>query len=321
MLGAAGPGRELNFLPDDFPGPAGAGDVLPVLIGSGTGAVLEELLGRLESAFGPDVPLAVVDKEEDILAANGARARFAGKNIFWPASRQRFRRRHPQRPDPLAGRPRGQGAAAPAQSLLSPPRSDHYAAIKTAQDASSRTNFWDRARYAKLQEPLPRMLMLNEQVFSHGRNRGRLLPAGRTPPVAASARRRIRRAWRVLSNAFCPRSSNSSPTSSLPSTTWAWTVRACWPNCWSVCACPWHPGSSTTPTWCSTCIRVWSIPGPPSSPGTCWTTWIPCALGFERVAYLPLGVDVQRFLPPDQAPDRPSGRSAPGLGRPGGLCG
>ena len=303
MLGAAGPARELSLLPDDFPGPAGTDDVLPVLVGSGTGAALEELLGRLESALGPDAPLAVVDKEEDILTANGARERFAGKNILWPAAGD------PSVVDTLNALTRWQAAhgGRALLPLLNPfylrLDRDYYAAIKTACEASARTPFWDRARYAKFQEPLPRILMLTSKYFLMGEI------------VAACSRLGVPHRLLQLADGEFGRGEFierllSAVIEFKPD--FVFTIN--------------HLGVDREGVLAELLERLhlplasWFVDNPHLvlylylrlvNPWTAIFTWDADnldslrALGFERVAYLPLGVDVRRFLPPDQAPGRP----------------
>ena len=86
MLGPAGKTRESAFLPDpsSYSDRSGGQRNLPVLIGSGTGAALEEITSHLEKAYGKNFHLAVVDKEESILVQNQVRRRFAVyPGILW----------------------------------------------------------------------------------------------------------------------------------------------------------------------------------------------------------------------------------------------
>ena len=173
MLGEGGAARELSFLPspEELPGTAKTQEVLPVLIGSGTGAALEDLSERLETAFGPHFLLAVVDRERDILAANGALERFSGKkSILWLDGDPP----HATLDDTLRALTRWQAdnGGKPFLSLLNPfylrLDREYYTAVKKACEASSKANFWDRARYAKFREDLPRILMLTSKYFLMG---------------------------------------------------------------------------------------------------------------------------------------------------------
>ena len=192
MLGSAGLARELRILPEpcDFPGPAadfGSGpdfgpdsgmsgapaagtfpqSFLPVFVGSGVGVALQEAVTRLEKAHGPSFALAVVDKEEDILAVSGLRNTFAGyPGIVWITTPEpdgavreltRFQERHGQRPlFPLVN---------PFYLRLD---RDYYSAVTAACEASRKADFWDRARYPKFKEALPRILLISSKYFLNG---------------------------------------------------------------------------------------------------------------------------------------------------------
>lgn len=177
-LGSAGVARELSILPPPealerrnsvSAGGCGAQEqtVLPVLIGSGTGAALEALTARLEKAYGPDFFLAVIDKEEDILAVNGLQERFAAyPGIHWL----------------------GASEAASASSELTKLQSaygnrplfpilnpfylrldrEYYHFLHQLCDASNRVDFWGKARYAKFTEKTPRILLLTSKYFLMG---------------------------------------------------------------------------------------------------------------------------------------------------------
>ena len=201
MLGSGGPEREHAFLPppEIFPGQtaaarssvtspptvrqssaSGAGkntqkaaspriaqDVLPVLIGSGTGAALEEIVARLEAAHGTEFLLAIVDREVDILAANALQKRFAVYNgITWitPLHVEDALKTLTHWQESHGGKP--------LQPLLNPfyLRLDrnYYSAVKTACEASAQANFWDRARYVKFKGSQPRILLLTSKYFLMG---------------------------------------------------------------------------------------------------------------------------------------------------------
>ena len=304
MLGSAGFARELSFLPDGYPDRTGDREALPVLIGSGTGAALGELVSRLEAAFGPDFPLAVVDREEDILAASGLRQRLAGKpNIVWPASPGAS-------PDKtLRALTRWQSAhgGRPLLPLLNPfylrLDREYYAAVKTACEASARSNFWDKARYAKFKEPLPRILMLTSKYFLMGEI------------VAACGRLGVPHQLLQLPDGELGRGEFierflSAVIEFKPD--FVFTIN--------------HLGVDREGVLADLLEQLrlplasWFVDNPHLvlylysrlvNPWTAIFTWDADnldslrALGFERVSYLPLGTDVQRFLPPDQVPSRP----------------
>ena len=181
MLGPAGPARELSILP---PFPAGAAApapepdggtgrpfapqcFLPVLIGSGAGYALAELVARLERDHGPDFLLAVVDKEDDILEASGLRPRFAaysGLSWFGNAASAEL----------LEALTRWQTAngGLPLRPVLNPfylrLDRDYYRAAQQACEASAAADFWSKARHAKFKEPLPRILLMTSTYFLMG---------------------------------------------------------------------------------------------------------------------------------------------------------
>ncbi len=305
MLGGSGVVRELSFLPGDFPGPDGVQDVLPVLIGSGTGAALAEVANRLEAAFGPNFSLAVVDREEDILAANGVRERFSGKKgIFWPNSGSpglslgdtlgaltRWQSRH------------GGKALLP---LLNPfylrLDREYYASVKAACAASAKANFWDKIRYAKFKEPLPRILMLTSKYFLMGEI------------VAACARLGIPHRLLQLPEGEFGRSEFIESLLAAVNEfkpDFVFTIN--------------HLGVDREGVLAELLqnlrlpLASWFVDNPHLvlylysrlvNPWTAIFTWDADnldslrELGFERVSYLPLGTDVQRFLPPDHMADR-----------------
>lgn len=174
MLGPAGPARELGFLPgpDVLPGPLRPNppapqDKLPVLIGSGTGAALDEIVSRLEAAHGPAFLLAVVDREEDILAANGLPERHALRpGLVWI--------RHGDADAALNELSRWQSehGGLPLLPLCNPfyLRLDRpfYAAINAACAASAKADFWSRARAPRFRGSVPRILLLTSKYFLMG---------------------------------------------------------------------------------------------------------------------------------------------------------
>jgi spore maturation protein CgeB len=196
MLGPAGPARELALLPPEgaleerapqspplppglsavdavAPSPAApfgrpsAQRALPALIGAGTGAALEALLRRLEKTYGEDFALAVVDKEEAILAATQVRERFADRpQLVWIRS--------PDSQDALRELSALQNAhdGKPLLPLLNPfylrLDRDYYQAVHKACQASGAANFWEKARYAKFRGAAPRLLLLTSRYFLMG---------------------------------------------------------------------------------------------------------------------------------------------------------
>ncbi len=196
MLGAAGPERELAFLPppDVLPGsvasafsvpgwPAGLSvpdsapaaqtpawppqAALPVLLGSGAGPALEALAQRLAEAHGPAFRLAVVDKEQDILAVNGLRRRFARyPGILWITA--------PEEDGALARLTewQDQQGGLPLLPISNPfylrLDRDYYAALRNACEASAKADFWDKARTPRFTGDTPRILLLTSKYFLMG---------------------------------------------------------------------------------------------------------------------------------------------------------
>jgi len=171
MLGSAGPEREIRLLSnlDDFPGPSGpaAQDRLPVLLGSGSGAIFQELVARLTKAYGPGFLLAVLDKEEDILKVSGLRERYADcPGIIWL--------RNPDSTEAIKELTRWQNAhrGLPLLPLVNPfylrLDRDYYGALSKACEASRQADFWERSRYAKFKEDQPRLLLLTSKYFLIG---------------------------------------------------------------------------------------------------------------------------------------------------------
>ncbi|WP_353116444.1 glycosyltransferase [Nitratidesulfovibrio sp.] len=198
MLGPGGPARELALLapyerlraerpsgaaPPDITGPSDTSEisgtagpsaspapsappVLPVLLGAGTGAALARLL-ELHPG-----PVAVVDRSTEILAATRLRERHAddacGGRILWVTD--------DDTDVALRTLTRWQYEHGGLQLLPLPHpfylRLDraHYARLRDVLSASARFNFWERAAYPKFADPaaLPRMLLITSQYFLMG---------------------------------------------------------------------------------------------------------------------------------------------------------
>ncbi|MDR3175876.1 MAG: glycosyltransferase [Desulfovibrio sp.] len=167
LPGPGGVKRELSFLPpeSEFPGPVK--NFVTVLIGSGVGAALAEIVRRLHAAFGTDFSLAVVDKEHDVTAQTRLREKFvAYPGIVWIS-----------REDPgdalreltfLQSRLGG----LPFLPLLNPLylRLDrcYYRQVEAACAASARVDIWSRMRYPKFADADARVLLLTSAYFLMG---------------------------------------------------------------------------------------------------------------------------------------------------------
>lgn len=169
LLGRGGKAREMAVLVPLHAqsSPFSPESHLPVLIGSGVGFALEELVRELEQTRGKNFPLAVVDKEEALLKAGMVRERFRGyPGILWITEQNetcalgkltRWQEEH------------GQKALFP---LVHPfyLRLDktYYGAIREAVSASARCNFWTRAAYPKFANGETRLLLLTSKYFLTG---------------------------------------------------------------------------------------------------------------------------------------------------------
>lgn len=163
ILGPAGPERELAFVPEAS---AISRRHLPVLLGSGLGHALEELLAKLKEAQGPSFRLAVVDREEDILATSGLKDKYAASpNMVWISAAS------PEAAMKELGKWQAQNGGGLFLPLAHPFYQrldrDYYGKLRADLEASSKADFWGRADYAKFQGP-PRVLLLTSSYFLIG---------------------------------------------------------------------------------------------------------------------------------------------------------
>ncbi|MDR1125447.1 MAG: glycosyltransferase [Deltaproteobacteria bacterium] len=165
MLGEAGKARELSILPD-FASCSPAGR-LPVLLGSGLGHALKELVAFLEREQGPDFHLAVLDKESSLLKLTGLRAAYAKyKNLVWvdePDSTNALL---------LLGKWQLEHAGKAFLPVANPfyLRLDrpYYGRLRDALAASASYDFWSRADYPKFKDAKPRILLITSKYFLIG---------------------------------------------------------------------------------------------------------------------------------------------------------
>ncbi len=157
MLGAGGVARELAIL---APFEEGVPIGLPVLLGAGVGAALERLLELT------DGPVAVVDKEVEILEATGVKARFSDPRIIWV---------HEQLPEAALSaltrwqvENRGFSFLPLAHPFYLRLDRGYYSTLQTSLAASLKFNFWERAAYPKFREKTPRILFLTSKYFLIG---------------------------------------------------------------------------------------------------------------------------------------------------------
>ncbi|GAB7079831.1 DUF3880 domain-containing protein [Megalodesulfovibrio paquesii] len=159
MVGRQGRAGEAALVQEALRGTPPPADSLLVLLGSGLGAALETLC-----AAHPGAPVAVVDKELDILAATGLQERHPG--VEWITA--------PDAAAALAALTRWQMAhnGRPFHPIALPfyLRHDrgHYQALQDRLAASQTHNFWDRARQPRFTHWPPRILGVTSQYFLMG---------------------------------------------------------------------------------------------------------------------------------------------------------
>ncbi|SKA69907.1 CgeB family protein [Desulfobaculum bizertense] len=136
-------------------------ELLPVLLGSGSGAALDALL---EVCTGP---VAVVDCETQVLECTGLRDRYANESrVFWVSD-----------PDPQVvlrqltewqvqhGRKKFSPIALPAYRRLN---RAYYGEVLSCLEASQKYDFWSQVSYPKFQNATPRILYLTSKYFLNG---------------------------------------------------------------------------------------------------------------------------------------------------------
>lgn len=163
MLGPGGAEREhaiLATLPDKAE--LSARRSLPVLLGGGLGHALGKLLEHTPD----DLPVAVVDKEDDILALTRLRQRFVSPRIRWicgPDTDQALAELTSWQEDCGGG---------PLFPLVHPFyfRLDRpwYQEIRRHAEASSRFDFWRKAVQPRFREASPRLLLITSKYFLMG---------------------------------------------------------------------------------------------------------------------------------------------------------
>ncbi|MDR2892313.1 MAG: glycosyltransferase [Deltaproteobacteria bacterium] len=184
LLGPAGAARELAILPAplcptaDQTTPFKAGKELPVLLGSGLGHALAALILHLEEQCGPDFPLAVVDKELDVLELTRLREKYAEReNILWidtadaeDAIKQLSKWQIQHKGLPFC--PIVNPAYLRLDRANNPDKTDradngYYSQLREALKASASADFWNKAAYAKFSGP-PRLLLITSKYFLIG---------------------------------------------------------------------------------------------------------------------------------------------------------
>ena len=155
LLGTGGAARECAAVESTLPA-----HCLPVLLGSGMGHALRALLRRTRG------PVAVVDKEQDILARTGLRDSCQDSRLLWVDD-----------PDPQAAlqclsRWQLEHGGLPFHPLPLPvyARLDaaYYGAVRKALQTSASVNFWNRAARPRFCQARPRLLLLTSKYFLMG---------------------------------------------------------------------------------------------------------------------------------------------------------
>lgn len=264
-----------------------SGQGLPVFLGSGLGAAVRRLLATT------DGPVAVVDREAEILRVTGCRDLARDPRVFWVdclSSREaldkltRWQMEHgglPLRP-----------LIMPLYARLAP---DYYKAIQVQLEASSRYDIWARTGYPKCRQWPPRVLLLTSQYFLLGE--------------VISAFKRLDIPHRLLE--FTPRETGQHEFVQDLLT----AILEFKPDCVLTIN---HLGVDREGVLmdllekCRLPLASWFVDNPHlilyvytklASPWTTLFTWDADnvqslrALGFEHVHYLPLATDVYRFRP------------------------
>lgn len=161
MLGPAGPAREMAALENLNP------QSLPVLLGAGMGHALSELLQKVSG------PVALVDKEADILAATGVLERLSEKD------RERLLVVSEADPDEALTRLtrwQDSNGRLPFQPIALPfyLRLDraYYGKLRESLAASAKANFWGQVARPRFRGGKPRVLLLSSKYFLMGELEG-----------------------------------------------------------------------------------------------------------------------------------------------------
>ncbi len=153
FAGRRGAAAELALLPDCFT------QKLPVLIGSGFGHALRAVLERTSG------PVAVVDKEKEILALTGVNAEL-DERIFWvDALDAQTVIKELTRWQMDNGGQAFIPVVLPAYLRLDP---DYYRPVQTQLKQSGRFHFWEKTRYPRFTSWPPRVLLLTSTYFLIG---------------------------------------------------------------------------------------------------------------------------------------------------------
>lgn len=284
MLGPAGPAREMAVLEKLQQGS------LPVLLGSGMGYALNELLHRHSG------PIAVIDKETDIIETSGVLDKLSEED------RQRvFLVSDADAEKALQALTHWQELHGdlPFQPIILPfyMRLDRsfYGKLRDSLEASAKANFWGNAVHPRFRDTQPRVLLLTSKYFLMGEIEG--------------ACRKLGIPYRMVVTG-----EKAADMKDFVATLLA-EVASFHPDC---CVTLNHMGVDVEGVLMDLLARLelplasWFVDNPHLiihlyekcvSPWTTLFTWdednLPSlkAAGFEHVRYLPLGTDPQRFHP------------------------
>lgn len=154
MLGNGGKHRELAILPKDFD----QTKHLAVFLGYGMGIAFAEFRRRY-----PAAPLAIVDKEQDILEA---------LNFSCPEGVLLISEHDKQEAITKLTKWQEKNQKKALYPVINPfyQRLDreYYGFLREHAAASQKFNFWDKAKYAKFQSSSPKLLLISSKYFLMG---------------------------------------------------------------------------------------------------------------------------------------------------------
>ena len=159
MLGSGGAERELAFA-RSFAETLPQG-VLPVLLGSGAGYALRYLA---EHCAARNIPLLVVDKEADILAATGLQEQTASVVHWITQDSSHIDKELTQWQEAHGGLPL-LPCPHPFYSRLD---KEFYGKLRAVCEASRKFNFWEKIRYPRFQDGKARILIMTCKYFLTG---------------------------------------------------------------------------------------------------------------------------------------------------------
>ncbi len=156
FLGRHGVASEVDILPKEKNAFSGK---LPVLLGSGFGYALAEILQKTDN------PVAVVDKEEAIFALSGVEKKFKNRVLWIKTANISEAMKILSRWQMQNGGFSFLPLAFPAYFRLDP---SYYRDLHALLVRSQEANFWEKAKYPKFTSPKPRILLITSSYFLIG---------------------------------------------------------------------------------------------------------------------------------------------------------